>query len=189
MAVAAAILTPVAWLHGAVLEPQFTESAVPAAPGSLAPVLSQGPGGELVLSWLEPAGQAHALKYSVWRDGQWMRAATVMESDSLFVNWADVPSVVPVGRDTLLAHWLRKTAGGTYDYGVRLSRSTDGGRSWSAPITPHRDGLHGEHGFVSLVPWPAGGIATLWLDGRGMSAFARCRVDAARRHNLLICKA
>jgi hypothetical protein len=164
------ILVSATWIGASVLEEQFFEQAVPAAPGSLAPVLSQGPGGELVLSWLEPVGDAHALKYSVWRDGQWMRAATVMQSESLFVNWADVPSVVPTGRDTLLAQWLRKTAAGTYDYGVRLARSTDGGRTWSAPVTPHRDGLHGEHGFVSLVPWPAGGTAALWLDGRGMTA-------------------
>jgi hypothetical protein len=153
-----------------VLPHEFVESPVPAAPGSLAPVLSEGPEGGLVLSWLEPAGKGHALRFSVWRDAAWTRPATVMSSDSLFVNWADVPSVMLAGRDTLVAHWLRRTAGGTYDYGVRLARSIDGGKTWSKPVTPHRDGLTGEHGFVSLVPWPGGGTAAVWLDGRGMTA-------------------
>ncbi|HEX5633245.1 MAG TPA: sialidase family protein [Gemmatimonadales bacterium] len=155
---------------GGASERAFTQATVPAAPGSLAPVLSGSADGRLVLSWLEPAGKAHALRFSMWRDAGWTRPLTVMSSDSLFVNWADVPSVVPAGGDTLVAHWLRKTASGTYDYGVRLARSVDGGRTWSEPLTPHRDGLTGEHGFASLLPWPGGGTAAVWLDGRGMTA-------------------
>jgi len=143
--------------------------SVPAAAGSLAPVLSSGDDGRLVLSWLEPAGDGHALRFSTWRDAGWSPAREVMRDDSLFVNWADVPSVVPAGGDTLVAHWLRRTAGGTYDYGVRLARSTDGGRTWGATVTPHRDGLTGEHGFVSMLPWPEGGMAAVWLDGRDLS--------------------
>ena len=168
--VAVALAAGCAVLTGAVLPQSFVDAPVPAAKGSLAPTLSAGPDGSLVLSWLEPAKHGHSLRYSVWRDGKWMPAMTVMTSDSLFVNWADVPSVVPAGGDTLVAHWLLKTAGGTYDYGVRLARSTDGGSTWSKPIVPHRDGVHGEHGFVSMVPWPGGGTAAMWLDGRGMTA-------------------
>lgn len=154
---------------GAVLPQRFVASPVPAAPGSLAPVLSEGPDGQLVLSWLEPAGKRHALRFSEWRDGAWRAPRTVLVDDSLFVNWADVPSVVPAGGERLVAHWLRRTAGGTYDYAVKLARSADGGRNWTVPVSPHHDGLLGEHGFVSLVPWPEGGMAALWLDGRGMT--------------------
>ena len=165
-----ALAATVVLLTGTVPGTQFSEIPVPAATGSLAPVLSQGPRGELVLSWLEPAGKKHSLRSSTWRDGKWTAAVTVLTSESLFVNWADVPSVIPTGGDTLVAQWLQKTAGGTYDYGVRLARSANGGKSWSQPITPHRDGPHGEHGFVSMVPWPGGGLAAVWLDGRGMTA-------------------
>jgi hypothetical protein len=168
LAVMALAAAPAAGSGGMVAR-RFSELPVHAASGSVAPVLSAGSGGQLVLSWLEPAGKGHALRFSAWRDAGWTRPLTVMRDDSLFVNWADVPSVVPGRGDTLFAHWLRRTAAGTYDYGVRLARSVDGGRTWGEPVTPHRDGLTGEHGFVSLVDWPEGGLAALWLDGRGMS--------------------
>jgi len=174
---AAAFASLLAMVAGAGPAARFVEAPVAAGPGSLAPMLAAGAGGRLVLSWLEPAAgqapagapRAHRLRFSTWRAGAWTRPLDVLRDDSLFVNWADVPSVVPFGGDTLVAHWLRRTAAGTYDYGVRLARSTDGGRTWDAPVTPHRDGTTGEHGFVSLVAWPEGGVAALWLDGRGMS--------------------
>src|SRR5262245_48879248 len=81
------LVATAAVLSGSVMESHFTETKVPAAPGSLAPVLSQGEDGALLLSWLEPAGTGHALRFSAWRDGQWRSAVTVVTSDSLFVNW------------------------------------------------------------------------------------------------------
>jgi hypothetical protein len=170
---AALLATPA----GAAAPGRFVEIPVAAGSGSLAPMLAVGPDGRLVLSWLEPVPgpgatktpRGHLLRFSSWREGAWTRPLTVLRDDSLFVNWADVPSVVPARGDTLVAHWLRRTAHGTYDYGVRLARSTDGGRTWGGTLTPHRDGNTGEHGFVSLVDWPAGGTGAVWLDGRGMT--------------------
>jgi hypothetical protein len=46
-----------------------------------------------------------------------------------------------------------------------LSRSTDGGRTWSEPASPH-DASPTEHGFVSVVPLAGGRAAVVWLDGR-----------------------
>ncbi|MBK8324867.1 MAG: hypothetical protein IPL06_19865 [Betaproteobacteria bacterium] len=46
-----------------------------------------------------------------------------------------------------------------------MSQSADGGRTWSTPVTPHRDGTASEHGFVSLVA-DTGGVLAVWLDGR-----------------------
>jgi hypothetical protein len=48
---------------------------------------------------------------------------------------------------------------------VRLSQSTDGGLTWSPPITPH-DTSQTEHGFVSLIADNDHSYQAVWLDGR-----------------------
>lgn len=138
--------------------------------GSGEPVLSSGLDGALVLSWLEPttAGR-HALRWSRWRGEGWSEPATAFERDSLFVNWADVPAVLPTRGDTLFAYALRRTATGTYDYGVEVVGSVDGGAHASSPQSLHDGGGLGEHGFVSAVP-AHGGADFIWLDGRVMAA-------------------
>jgi hypothetical protein len=81
------------------------------------------------------------------------------------VNWADFPSVSALGKGQLAAHWLQRTGGAPYAYGVRLAYSKDDGRSWSDPIVPHRDTSPQEHGFVSM--WREGSLlGAAWLDGR-----------------------
>jgi hypothetical protein len=138
-----------------------------APPGSQAPHLAVADGRAL-LSWLEPAGEGHHALRTALRepDGSWQPPATVVVGDSLFVNWADVPSVEPLPDGTWLAHWLRKVAAGPYAYHVALAVSSDAGRTWGAPVRPHDDVSETEHGFVSLVPWNDG-AAGVWLDGRG----------------------
>ncbi|MGH9939862.1 MAG: sialidase family protein, partial [Blastocatellia bacterium] len=89
-----------------------------------------------------------------------------------FVNWADFPSMIALPDGSLAAHWLVKSGTGTYAYDVNISRSFDGGKSWSKPFVPHRDGTQTEHGFVSLFPAKDGSLAAVWLDGREMKAGA-----------------
>jgi hypothetical protein len=96
----------------------------------------------------------------------------VASGDNWFLNWADVPSVVRLDSNVLVAHWLQKSGAGTYAYDVRLSRSIDNGRTWSASVTPHHDGLPREHGFASLLPMPGRGLGLIWLDGRHTGATA-----------------
>lgn len=85
-----------------------------------------------------------------------------------FVNWADVPSVLRLADGSLAAHWLQKSGADTYAYDVRVSHSSDNGRTWSAPVTPHTDGTQSEHGFGSLFQAPGAGLGLVWLDGRAM---------------------
>jgi hypothetical protein len=133
--------------------------------GSLAPALAAA-GDAAVLSWLEPAGDGRfAFRTAVRRAGAWTPNDPVVVSDSLFVNWADVPSVQPGDDGVWLAHWLRRAGAGTYAYHVHLAVSPDEGRSWGAPFVPHADRSETEHGFAALVPW-TDGWAALWLDGR-----------------------
>jgi hypothetical protein len=140
----------------------------PAGPASAQPRLALDPYRRVVLSWMEPAEPGHRLRYAVRETGAWSAPATVAEGEGFFVNWADVPSVVPLADGTFAAHWLQKNGDGPYAYDVRMRTSRDG-LQWSDPFAPHRDNTETEHGFVSIVDWPEGGGLAVWLDGREMA--------------------
>ncbi len=142
---------------------------VAAGANSLGPNLSTGADGTLVLSWVEPVGTSHRLRYSVFDGGAWGQPLTVAAGDDWFVNWADFPSVVPLAGSLWGAHWLVNQSAG-YAYDVALVLSEDGGSSWSAPVRPHDDGTPTEHGFVSLFPQDAA-VGAIWLDGRNMATY------------------
>lgn len=149
-----------------VVLPVATPLVSPAPAGSREPTLAAMPDGRVAMSWLEPAGgERMALRFAIYNGKEWAKPSTIAAGDSFFVNWADVPSIRPLGGDRIAAHWLWRSGSGTYAYDVRVSRSEDGGRTWSPPITPHRDGTASEHGFVSLLP-DTGGVLAIWLDGR-----------------------
>ncbi len=142
--------------------------ASPATGESAQPQLSSSADG-IVLSWIERSGPTATLKFARRTASGWTDARTVAAGSDWFVNWADVPSVVSLGGGRLAAHWLQKSGAGTYAYDVRLSFSSDDGKTWSPSVTPHHDGTETEHGFASLVPLPAGGgLGLVWLDGRAM---------------------
>lgn len=141
---------------------------VPAGAGASLPRLSTDPGGRAWLSWVEPAGAGHALRYARLEDGAWGRPETAAEGGDWFLNWADFPSVRHLGGGLMAAHWLRKVDGGPYAYHVRMAVSRDGGAHWSAPVTPHGDRSATEHGFVSLYRRDDG-VGAAWLDGRRMA--------------------
>jgi hypothetical protein len=129
------------------------------------PRLSDGAARELTLSWMEQKERGAQLKFASYTDGSFGSATTVVSEPRMFVNWADTPSVTPVGGDHWIAHWLRYSAEMTYSYDVVVSQSFDGGNSWGAPVTAHTDGTTTEHGFVFMYPAPDG-VGLIWLDGR-----------------------
>jgi hypothetical protein len=141
----------------------------PAGPGSAEPNLDVGPDGRVHMSWLEPltTAQGHALKVATLSGSRWSQPHVVRSGRDFFVNWADFPSVLALGDNRLVAHWLQRTGGATYAYGVRIAFSRDAGRTWSTPLTPHTDSSNTEHGFVSLWRTLRGdGVEAVWLDGR-----------------------
>ena len=139
----------------------------PAGPGSGEPFLAVDDEGRVHMSWLEADGPAaHALRYDVLEGEEWRGARTVVTGEDFFVNWADFPSVVPLGGGRLAAHWLQRSGSGTYAYDVRLSHSEDGGATWSPSFVPHDDGTQTEHGFVTLFPDAEDSFGVVWLDGR-----------------------
>lgn len=139
---------------------------MPAIAGSRLPRLHSIPNGDVLMSWVEPKGEGHALKFGVFQNGHWVRQGKVAQGENWFVNWSDFPSVVAIDEKFWLAHWLVKQQGGkTYDYDVATSISNDAGASWSPPKPPHRDGAAAEHGFAAIFP-VNGAAGVVWLDGR-----------------------
>ncbi|MGK7295870.1 MAG: sialidase family protein, partial [Candidatus Wenzhouxiangella sp. M2_3B_020] len=139
---------------------------IPAGPGSLAPALTVAPDGDAIVTWLEPAGNGHALKFAVLADTGVTATGTVAGGRNWFVNWADTPRLFAPAADDWLAHWLVRTGDAPYAYGIRVSRSTDQGRTWSAPAWLHDDDSGTEHGFVSYFREADGRTGAVWLDGR-----------------------
>ncbi len=150
------------------LAPQALSS--PSGANSAQPQLSVSSRGVL-LSWIERAGDLATLKFAERTATGWSDARTVAAGRDWFVNWADVPSVMRLPSGTIVAHWLQKSGADTYAYDVRLSYSTDEGKSWAPSFIPHHDGTKTEHGFASLFPL-GDGLGAIWLDGRNMKPAA-----------------
>ena len=129
------------------------------------PRFSQGAEGDLALSWMESVESGTALQYAALNDGSFGQPGRVVIEPRMFVNWADLPSVMQVNDDHLIAHWLRSSADKTYSYDVVVSQSVNAGETWGEAVTAHTDGTPTEHGFVSMYP-QVDGVALLWLDGR-----------------------
>jgi hypothetical protein len=136
-------------------------------PGGMAtgPRLSKGHDGQLALSWMTTGDGDPTLSFATIENGLLTDPRDVIADARMFVNWADLPSVLHVEGKHWLAHWLRYSADKTYSYDVVVSQSFDDGSTWSDPVTAHDDGTPTEHGFVSMYRAP-GGVSLLWLDGR-----------------------
>lgn len=126
--------------------------------------LSQSGAGPVVLSWLEPEGEGHALKYARFDGQAWQPPEQLASSTGWFVNWADFPSVEPIDDRHWAAHWL-VSQDDSFAYDAVVAVSSDGGRSWSEPQLLNDDGTETEHGFVTLFRWDDG-FGAVWLDGR-----------------------
>lgn len=121
-----------------------------------------------VLSWQErdADGCATLRTATLGRDGTLGTPRDVARGCDWFVNWADFPSIAIADNGDWWTYYLQKSGASTYAYDIRLVRSEDEGRSWSAPITPHDDRTPTEHGFVSMVPMGGDRMLMAWLDGR-----------------------
>ena len=148
----------------------LTPIAIPARPGSLAPAITVDSSGDAIVTWLEPSGSGHALKFAVLDETGAAKAGTIANGRDWFVNWADTPQLFAVGDGSWLAHWLVRSGDAPYAYGIRLARSEDRGRTWSEPVRLHEDESATEHGFVSYFEERGAGAGAAWLDGRATGA-------------------
>lgn len=120
----------------------------------------------VILSWLEHRGGTAYLRFAARSAGGWSDTRTAASGGNWFLSWADVPAVMRLSSGTLVANWYRATNPAAEAYDILLSYSTDAGRTWARPISPHTDGTTTQHGFVSMVEMPDASLGLLWLDGR-----------------------
>jgi hypothetical protein len=161
--------------------------AFPGAPGSAQPRLAAGSDGRPVLSWLEPAGDAVALRYAVFDGSGFGAPREVTRGDDLFVNWADLPSVQPITADVWVANWGKFATSSAGAYHVATAVSSDGGRTWSAPVQLNDDSTETEHGFVEPFAWD-GAIGAFWLDGRQLAEWSFDEPDKLLGTSLRVAK-
>ena len=146
---------------------QLREVEAPALVGAGQQNLAVGPDGRVYFSWIDRLPDSStALRFGVLGGSGWSAPRTVAQGRDWFINWADFPSLLVLGENRLAAHWLQKSSLGRYSYDVRLSRSSDGGLTWTTPVVPHRDATPTEHGFAALWPGPDGEVGAAWIDGR-----------------------
>ena len=149
---------------------ELSEWKLPAPGGAAQPDLVVAADGRLLLSWVEAGGaRAHALRFASFDGSAWSAPREIAHGEDWFVNWADTPHIAATEDGALWAHWLRQSAKAAYAYDLVLSRSGDGGKTWSPPLAVNDDGTPTEHGFVSLWPQSRDTLGIGWLDGRNTS--------------------
>lgn len=149
--------------------PPFTIETLkaPSEGDSASPQITVG-GGKTFLSWLERTGEKTALKFAERTPTGWSGPIVVIASEHLITNFADVPSVRALADGSLVAHWLEMNGPDPEAYDLKISTSRDGGKTWSAPVTPHKDGTKTQHGFASFFS-VGNSLGLVWLDGRQTS--------------------
>ena len=116
------------------------------------------------LSWVEKGETESTFKYSMLRGDKWSNPIVIATGSKWFVNWADYPMMATDGNG-FIAHFLEKSGDGTYAYNVKVTSSSDHGKTWNEATILHDDGKLAEHGFVSMVPYQENFFVS-WLDGR-----------------------
>jgi hypothetical protein len=149
--------------------------ASPAPAGARWPNLAADSAGRVYLTWVEPGSVAAG--DTVWRvrfatldagASDWSAPRTVAEGRDLLVNWADFPSVVPLGGGRIAAQWPVRDPRGRFAYAPRVAQSADGGATWTPAVAPQRSDAAAEYDFAVLFPAGASGdsLGVAWLDGR-----------------------
>jgi hypothetical protein len=81
------------------------EIPTPAAGESSVPNLAVGPNGDTYLSWIElSSAGATSLKFATRTSEGWSQPRTIVEGATLFLNWADFPSLFALPDGGLAAH-------------------------------------------------------------------------------------
>jgi hypothetical protein len=87
------------------------------------------------------------------------------EPEPIDANGEARPKIAVGSKGEVYVSYTRKLAK-PYTGEIRFSRSTDGGRTFAAPITVNDDGLATGHRFDALSVAPNGDVHLVWIDKR-----------------------
>jgi len=137
----------------------------PAGIPSAQPWIATDADGRLFLSWVETSENGeHRFLFSKFENASWTSPELISSGNNWFVNWADLPGILPLPDGGLVAWYLVRNSANVYGYDIHM-RMRDQVSGWSEPFSPHDDDTPTQHGFVSMTPIHQG-ILTAWLDGR-----------------------
>jgi BNR repeat-like domain len=157
------------------------------------PALEIDPGsGDLVMSWIEGDGRTWAL-YAARSDkaGKWTTPVRVAggaaQPDEVHPHGESSPQMVTAGDNRIALVWPNsiKVEGRKWPAAMmRFSRSDDGGRTWSAPITLNDDttGTPVSHQFHGTTLVGDSGLIVAWLDEREAAAPIAAGADGHAAH-------
>jgi hypothetical protein len=137
----------------------------PAGANSSLPQIAASDKGVL-LSWLATSGKTNNLRFAERTVSGWSAPLTAASGSEWFLSYADPPSVTRLSDGTLVAQWEKTTDPRIEAMDLMLASSTDNGKTWSRPFTPHRDKTKSQHAFASLFEMPGRSLGVVWLDGR-----------------------
>lgn len=125
-----------------------------------------------VVTWQSTQQETTSLNWlALDFDGRQTGGGVIARGSNWFVNWADTPALTILDNGDWIAFWLERNDPSMPEgYDIRVVRSTDRGKTWSTPISPHRDGTKTQHGFVSMVADGDDRVLMSWLDGRRAAA-------------------
>ena len=138
--------------------------ANPSPAGASQTNLTQGAGGDMLLSWVDKGKDgAYTLRYSVRHAGAWSEARTIAANRTFFHHPAEVPEVIALSDGMLVAHWIESLADNDDAEFVMVSASRDGVK-WSKPLMAHKDHSPVQHGLASIVASGDHEASILWLE-------------------------
>ncbi|HET8764577.1 MAG TPA: sialidase family protein, partial [Rhodanobacter sp.] len=121
--------------------------------------------------WLASAHGEHVVLQHSDDLGRTLSPAVVVNPtpEAIYATGENRPKIAfgPAGQ--VYVQWTEKPAAGWVG-DVRFARSTDGGKTFSAPITVNHDTTPATRGFDSLAVAGNGDIISAWIDGRDSAA-------------------
>ncbi|GAB5412855.1 MAG: hypothetical protein Cons2KO_04580 [Congregibacter sp.] len=151
------------------LLPRVTQLASPASQNSSLSRLTRDENDKLYLSWVTEHDGGAQLAHAGLAGEAWTEPEVIAEGRDWFLNWADFP-MLSVHAGDKVAHWLRRSASGTYDYDIMAKFYDARSRAWGEAIKINDDGVDAEHGFVSMTSVGERRSLLTWLDGRNTKA-------------------
>src|SRR5579884_3224227 len=130
----------------------------PAGGGASQLNLSSAGDGSPILSWVDN----DTLKYAIRKNGAWSEARTIAAHRTFFHHPAELPEVISLGGDALMAHWIENPQEGSEAEFVWFSGSADGVH-WTAPAIGHKDRAQVQHGLASMVASGPREASIFWL--------------------------